>query len=233
MSARAMSVSEREFLEQTLRAAPTSARRWKEGAENAFILFAILMVVFAAGWWGINWLTRNLAHLDIGLNSAAAPWVVALGVVVGGIYAAVSTARWIRRWRDPRPLINADISGGQVVEETYHFTAAKRFQEPEHGGLFYFLRTTDDRVLVLYDAESQGLGVQGDNPLRSTFKPCTNLVIVRAPNTGYVISKHFSGEPLLSGDPHELAVGPKEWPDSDAYCDIPWQQLETRLGKVA
>jgi len=227
-----MSGSEREFLEQILRTAPTSARRWKEGAENAFILFAILMVVFAAGWWGVNWVIRNLARLDVGLNSAVAPWVIALGIVVCGTYAAVSTVRWIRRWKDPRPLLSADINGGQVVEETYHFTAAKRFQEPEHGGLFYFLRTTDDRVFVLYDAESQDLGVQPEDPLASTFKPCTHLLIVRAPNTGYVISKHFSGEPLMVGDPRELAVGPKEWPDSDAYCGIPWQQLETRLGKA-
>jgi hypothetical protein len=126
----------------------------------------------------------------------------------------------------------ADISGAQVAEEHYVLTAAKRFQEPEHGGLIYFLRTAEDKVLTLYDHESQDLGVQGGEPLKSSFRPKTELVMVRAPQTALVIDKAFSGEVLEAGDPIVLVVPPNEWPETESYCDIPWTELEARLGPV-
>jgi hypothetical protein len=231
MSLRAMSESERKFLEEILEAAPGSGRRWWQGAANALILFAVLMLVFAVAWRIVGWLARATADLDIGWNSPAAPWILFLGGVTCAAYAIVSSVRWVRRWTDTRPLIRADLAGGQVMDETYSFTAAKRFQEPEHGGLIYFLRTRDDKVFVLYDSESQDLGVQDEDPLKSTFRPCTNLVMVRAPKTGYVISKQFSGESLSLSEPRELTLGPEKWPEQETCCEIPWEKLEARLSK--
>ena len=34
----------------------------------------------------------------------------------------------------------------RVHEERYVFSEAKRFQEPEHGGLIYFLRSNENEV---------------------------------------------------------------------------------------
>jgi hypothetical protein len=31
------------------------------------------------------------------------------------------------------------------------------------------------------------------------------------------------------GDPRELLIGPESWPESEAYCEIPWDDLERRL----
>ena len=228
---RPMSSPEREYLDGLLRAAPTRAKRWRTGAANALVLLAASLLLFAAAWWVAAWLARSLLGWEIGLRSPAGFWIAAAGVLASTLGAFTSTARWLRGWRDPRPALQADLEEGRVLDELYRFTEAKRFQEPEHGGLFYCLRTADDRVLVLYDAESQDREAQGEDPLGSTFKPCAELRMVRAPKTGYVISRQFSGAPLDAGEPFELTLPPKRWPESDAYCDIPWHELEKGLSR--
>jgi hypothetical protein len=126
-----------------------------------------------------------------------------------------------------------DLNGGVVVDELYKFVAVKRFQEPEHGGLIYFLRTEDEKVLVLYDAESQSLGAGGEDRLASSLRPRTELVMARAPATRYVLDKRFTGTLMDLAAPIELAVSPKEWPEQDELCEIPWDQLEKRLALQA
>jgi hypothetical protein len=69
--------------------------------------------------------------------------------------------------------------------------------------------------------------------LKSDFDPRSELLIVRAPKTGFVISKQFPGASLDVGDPHELVIEPKLWPETEAYCDIPWDELERRLSTLA
>ncbi|MGR8935849.1 MAG: hypothetical protein ACU837_15925 [Gammaproteobacteria bacterium] len=173
--------SEREFLEQLLKSAPTTAQRCKQGIENAVVLWAVQMLLCVAAWIFIAWLARIAMHWEIGTDSSA----------------------------------------------------AKLFQEPEHDGLIYFLHTSGGQVLVLYDDESQDLGAGGENPFGSAFKPAADFSIVRAPNVGVVISKQFSGTPLNAGEPFELTVDPEQWPEPDAYCDIPWDELEIRFSSSA
>jgi hypothetical protein len=226
---RPMSDAEKREIDRILLRAPSKSRRLKEGAENALVLWAVSMLAFVLVWWFAAWAARAAFHWEIGWNSPAAIWIVILGASAAAVIAARSTRRWLKGWRDTRPLLRADIDGGQVVEEHYEFDAAKRFQEPEHGGLMYFLRTTEDQVLVVYDYESQNRGVRDEDPLSGAFQPTTNLVLVRAPNSGFVISEQFSGAPVTSGPPRELTVAPKFWPEDRGYCDIPWSDLENRL----
>jgi hypothetical protein len=230
---RSMSNSERDYLEGFLKRAPTGTRRLKEGVENALVLWAVFLLVFVLAWALLAWVGSALFHFDFGWQSPVAIWVLAFGVPACAFLSFVSTVRWIKSWRDPRPMLRADLDGGLVIEEHYQFNAAKRFQEQEHGGLIYFLRTTDDKVLVLFDSESTILRKSEEDPLKSSFKPCTELVMVRAPNTGYVITKAFSGSPLDAGDPLDLLIPPKQWPKSDTWCDIPWGKLDGRLSNPA
>jgi hypothetical protein len=150
-------------------------------------------------------------------------------VLVSALIAVIASTRWVQSWRDYRPLFNADLRSGRVVEEHYRFSDAKRFQEPEFGGVIYFLRTDDGRVLTFFDYDSRELGVREKDPLASGFVPRTDLTIVRAPRSALVIEKRFSGEPLPIGAPLPLTVEPGEWSESDLSCDIPWDQLEARL----
>lgn len=137
-TARPMSAPERRFLQDLLRSAPGQARRWKEGIENALILFAVLMLLFVVAWWILNWISKATLERDFGLSSSAAIWILPLGVLGCAIGATVSSLRWIRGWKDTRPLLRADLESGRVVEDRYRFSAAKRFQEPEHGGCSIF-----------------------------------------------------------------------------------------------
>jgi len=227
---RVASQDEQSFLRDRLASAPTTARRWRQGAENALVLWAVSLLGFVVVWLATAWLARKTASVDYGLHSPAAPWLLGIATPLCAAYAIGSSVLWVKRWKDYRPAIAADIAAAQVVEEHYAFDAVRRFQEPEHGGLIYFLHTVDGRVLTLYDHESQELGVQGSEPLNSSFKPMSKLVMVRAPQTGWVISTVFSGEPLEAGEPIELTASPEQWPVTEAYCSIPWAQLKSLLG---
>lgn len=222
--------AEQAFLRETYAKAPTTARRRKLGIENALVMWASSLLAIVVIWLGIAWLARKLFDVDFGLRSSAAVWIWGAAILLTAIFAIISSVRWILDWKDHRPLLQADIDAAQVAEEHYLFTAAKRFQESEYGGFIYFLRTADYKVFTLFDHESQDLGAQGGDPLKSSFVPRSSLIMVKAPRSDWVISKSFSGEVLEAGNPIELVLSPKEWPESERYCDIPWAELEARAG---
>ena len=222
---REMSDSEREFLSQIWQKAPGSARRWARGAQNALVLWAVSTLSLTLIWQAFAWGARRLLHTEIGSTFVVVAWC-ATGCAV---FAIVSSIRWVRGWSDPRPLLQADLENGRVSEEHYDFVAARRFQEPEHGGLIYFLRTREGSVMAFFDHESQDLGARGEDPLKSRFEARSELLIVRAPRARRVIQQEFSGEVLDAGAPAVLTLDPEGWPDSEEYCDIPWDELDARL----
>lgn len=227
---RAASRDELTLLREWFASAPTTASRWKQGAQNALVLWAASLLGFVVVWLCAAWLARRLAGIDYGLHSAAAPWLLGIATTLCTVYAVGSSVLWLKRWKDYRPSLAADIARAQVIEEHYAFDAVRRFQEPEHGGLIYFLRATDGRVLTLDDDLGRDIGLRGGDSLTSGGTPMSKLVIIRAPETGWVISKTFSGEPLELPAPVELNAAPQQWPETEAYCDIPWSQLENVLG---
>jgi hypothetical protein len=226
---RAMAPAERVELEQISKGGASSPR-WKRALENALVLWSALMLAFVIGWALVGWFVRKVFALDVGWQSPQAPWILLAGIVGSLVCSIGSTITWMRGWKDYRPLVSADLAGEVVLEEHLEFADVKRFQEAEHGGLMYFFKTTDDRVFVLYDHESQDLGVDGQDPLGSPFRPCSRLALVRAPSTRYVLSQSFSGAELAVQNTIEIVVPPKQWPESEEFCDIPWDELESRLG---
>jgi hypothetical protein len=224
---RPVSAAERR---QLARLAEATRGRIASAARSALVVWAGTALIVFTVWLSLAWPVRLMGGKDVGLQSGYAPWVFGVGVPLCALYALLSTLRAFKHRPDLRKLLQADLDHGDVVEESYRLTGAKRFQEPEHGGLLYFLHTADDRVLVIYDAESRDLGVRGKNPLTSGFRPRTQLSMVRAPMSRVLLSESFTGEPLDAGEPIELAAPPKDWPESGAYCDIAWMALEQRLG---
>lgn len=230
---RPASKAELEHLQKLLKGSATTAGRWRQGIENALVLWAVSLMGVVLIWLACAWLARKTLGLEIGMRSPAALWILGISLPLCGLYAAVSSFRWISSSKDRRPQLASDIEKAEVVEEHYHFVEAKRFQEQEHGGLMYFLRTANDKVLTLFDYESQELGVDGKDPLQSQFQPKSELVMVRTPATGLVIGQKFSGEVLNVGEPIVLELAPDRWPESEAYCSIPWLKLESKLGPSA
>jgi hypothetical protein len=230
---RPATTEELALLQTLLGNAATTARRWRAGLENALVLWAFSLLIIVVAWLTVAWLVRRALGIDFGLQSPAAIWILGFATPACAAYAVFSSVRWVMGWKEVRPLLRADLAAAEVVEEHYIFDAAKRFQEPEHGGLFYFLRTPQGQVLTLYDPESQDLAMRDEAPFASSLKPSSRLVMVRAPETGWVISKAFTGEPLEVGDPVELDAAPERWPENEQYCSIPWSQLEAVLGPAA
>jgi hypothetical protein len=229
---REATVEERAAIESLLVRLPSAATRWKHGAENAFVLLAASLLSVVVIWLVIGWALGKALSIDLGLYSSASRWVIGLAVPICALYAVTSSVLWTRSLTDHRPLLRDDLASSKVIEERYEFAEAKRFQEPEHGGLIYFLRSASDNVLAVYDHESQTLGLDGQDPLTSRFKPLSMLTLVRAPKSGYVLSSQSSGRPLHVGSPEDLLVDPRDWPEQHERCDIPWDQLEVRLGNA-
>lgn len=227
---RTATTAELTFLQERLDNAPTTGYRWKQGAESALVFWASSLLGLCVIWLALAWLGQKLFEVDYGLRSPAALWIWSIAIPLCAVLGVVSSIRWLQGWRDYRPLLRSDISNALVAEEHYVFSESKRFQEPEHGGFLYFLRIDKDRSLVLFDHESQDLGVQGDDPLKSSFSPQSRLIMVRAPHSRFVISTTFSGESLATGDPLPLELDPSEWPEQETLCDIPWAELETKFG---
>jgi hypothetical protein len=226
-----MTEKERDFLSRTLNGFPTTAARWKRGLENAIVSWAVLMLLYVFAWKCVAWLVRVTLHTEMGWRSPANIWIVVVGTLLCTAYSLLSTVRWMKGWPDPRAVLLADLEGGEVAEEHYEFTDAKRFQEPEHGGLIYFLRTIDDKVFVIFDHESQGFGAEGSDPLTSEFRPREKLELVRASQSELVLSQNSSGAALEVAAPIELTLRPSTWPESESYCKVKWDELERRFGK--
>jgi len=203
----------------------------RRGFQTALLQWAVALLVFVLAWGLLAWVAAKLTHMSFGWQSPSAFLTLAAGAALSAAYSAVSTMRWMSRWPDARPRVDRDIAAGLVTEEHVEFEAVKRFQEPEHGGLIYFLRTSDERVFVLYDHESQDLGVQSQDPLGSRFRPRVHFRLVRAPSSRFVLSRSFSGPVLELHDPVELTASPGQWPETDEFCEIRWDELESRLGR--
>lgn len=216
---RAMTPEERSSLEEMLKEA-RAVRPWKV-AFTGFVatwVFSILLVLVV--YRALSWLNL-ISFSDLG---------VAILIVVAGILSAAYMLRWVLSLKDNQAPMVRDLKGGVVAEESLEFDAAKRFQEPEHGGLLYFLRTAGNRVFVLYDYESQDLGAAGKDPLKSPFRARRYLRLARAPVSRVVLGQKLSGPELEIEATHQLGLPPDEWPESEEYCRISWDHLEKRLG---
>jgi hypothetical protein len=214
-----------------LASAPSQVARLRAGAGNAVVFWAASMLAIAVLWLVGGWLAGKMFGSGFGLRSPETVWVLGVAAPVCALLAVASSVKWVRRWPDPRPLLNADLAQSSVTEESYVFTEAKRFQEPEHGGLMYFLKTDAGEVFTVFDYESQTRALEEQDPLQSSYRPRANLLLVRAPNSRAVLSSSSSGPELAVGPPIDLALAPTEWPKPETLCDIPWEQLEHRLSR--
>lgn len=220
---------ERDRLQEILDNGQDRFKRLKIAVMTGALIWSVSMMLFGAGWWVVSWLLERLADVDIWFDNPSAVWILAVGGVTTLAYAIGSSVRWLKGLENLAPSIRADLANGQVVVEELAFGEAKCMQEQEHGGLIYFLRSSDDRVLVVYDYESQDLGVQGDGPEGSSFRPRMHLTVVRAPQSGLVVGKSFSGDALKVAEVIDLVAPPDQWPEDADFCDIPWAELEARL----
>ncbi|WP_299803222.1 hypothetical protein [uncultured Shewanella sp.] len=226
---RKITSEEKEFLVGLLKSSPSDLKRLKEILENFLIIWSASLIGLVLVWIATVWLINFFITFDYGLKSQYSFYILFGFSIPTCLYSLISTTKWAKSWPDDRLDLKKDIDGDKVLDTTYEVKGVKRFQEQEHGGLIYFLLLHDNKVLTLYDYESVEIEMQGGDPLTSNFKPRSKLRIVKAPNTGYFITQEFVGNELLLPEPTDLFSSPDKWPEGESWCNIPWNELESRL----
>ncbi len=221
--------SERAFLENLVSGLPTGRRRAKEAVENFFVILAIGTLLGLLIWGAIAWLIQKVIGAEIGWFSEYAFPVAPAIVIASAIWAMVSTWNWMKAWPDHRERVHDDLEAGLVTEDVHTVVEAKCLQEQEYGSLLYFLKTSDERVLVLYDRESMELSMLNEDPLGSSFEPQSTIRIVKGPNSGFTISMTFSGDAIDIHGPIDMTASPREWPDDEKFYPFRWEEIEERL----
>ncbi len=227
---RPASLEEQQLIKNLRLQVPGKPGQIRAFLENTVVTWAVTMLAIILLWAGLCWCLRKLFGLALDLRSPVSLWLLALATPTCALFAAWHSWRWSRQQAKQRQAYANDLDSALLQEEHYTLSAAKRFQEPEHGGLLYCLLTDEKRVLVLYDYASQNLNQQEKNPLDSDFLPKTALRMLRLPQTGVVIAREFSGEPLPLSATFELDLDPEDWPEEDAYCQLDFAKLEFTLG---
>ena len=222
-----MSAGERAELEREL-----GRSRQQLGQRNQMLLGpALTLILLLAGLWALlDWAARKFLDLDVGLRSAAAPWMFLAGVLILLGLIGPEILKTHRRSKEVLGGLAADLASGAVDVETMTLTDAMRFQEPEHGGFLYFLRTNDGQVYVQFDQESQDLGVNGQDPALSRYLPRRVLTIVRAPRSAHIVACDFTGDPVHVPETNALGAPPSNWPEPDTFCKTPWPELKSTYG---
>jgi len=225
---REMTIDECLPLTQYVDSKPGVSRKFREGAENALVMWAAFSLLLIIIWLFIAWVARSFASIEVGFQSTYAFIILATIVCLCGIYAIWSSVKWVRDWPDHYPGIEQDIANRVVEDQEFHVKEIKLFEEPEHGGLIHFLRMENEDVLVLYDHASVEPRT-GENSENSPLQPRRQLRIVSAPISGYFIDQYFSGESIDIPEPLIIAAKPEKWPEDESWCDISWDNLEKHL----
>ena len=229
---RALTDAEKLELQRTLRTLPGRLGKAKKAISTTLLLWAASLAGAAVVWLIVAAAAKAAMGWSFGWNSPYRAVVVFSAAVVCGAFAIVYDYGWLKGLKSPAPSIQADLEAGTAIEETYEFSEVRRLQEPEHGGLIYFLKSSTGKAYVLFDHESQQLGASGEDPLKSAFRPRAQLRVVRAPDSRVILRSEFAGPSLSLPEPTDLLAPPSAWPEEDEYCPVPWDELEARFGEA-
>jgi hypothetical protein len=215
MTTRAASDGERSALQAALRDSRQSrSQRLRLLPGLSFSLLLPLGLLWCILYW-VGW---KFFSLDLGLHGAAAPWIAGVAVLALVAMVGPEVSKTLRHSRSAIRALEADLASGSVEDMTIRITDAMRFQEPEHGGFLYFLRTGDERVYVQFDYGSQDRG-------RSRYLPRDTLNVVRGQHGGHILASVFTGHPVEIAHDGKLTAKPGQWPEPDTFCSTPWNML--------
>lgn len=195
----------------------------------------LLLMLLAFCLWAVtSWFLWLLIDFDIGPKG---PYGQAIKIIGGFGCAAYMIFVWFHhrnkfhKYREEyASQVLKSIEANVVKDESYQIKDVKRFIEPEHGGLIYFLLTSNNRILVLYDYESAELGTNGEDSLSGSFEVRNMLNIVKAPKSDHVLRQYFSGDLIEPHKPIDMTLPPEEWPEDATWYRGKWDRLEKRFG---
>lgn len=187
---REMNAEERAELEKIFAELKQTKTFYLELLMFGYGLFLLMLPAFCL-WAITSWFLWLLIDFDIGPKG---PYGQAIKIIGGLGCATYMIFVWFRHRNTSRKnreeyasQVLIDIEANVVKDSNYQVKGVKRFIEPEHGGLIYFLLTSTNRILVLYDYESAGLFMDDEDPLSSSFEVRNMLNIVKAPKSDHVL----------------------------------------------
>ncbi len=206
--------------------AVTFKKKLSQGAENAFVMWAVsLLGIFIVGGIG-KWLIEKTFNYKFSLSPEESLWGVLILITCSALYAIISSCFWVRNWgNDYKPLVKADLEANNAVQETLTITEVKAFIEPEHGGIVYFLHNLDGRTFVLHYSDNFVLPPEK----RSPFIVKKTLTLIYAPKSGFLLKKTFTGSIINSKNILDLTAPPEKWPETETWSIIAWEDLEKEL----
>lgn len=173
---------------------------------SGLVVGFIAAVILRLGFWAV------------GVPKAESMYYEVAGGQISGLafaaYGLFDCARRARRSGTRRKQILADLSHGEVGEETATTVSIVRLREPEHHTELLILHMEDGRVRAVLDDSTTNIGEDG--PKRSGLRLGRHVTVLHLPASGRQITQ-FAGETLRR--PKAVVSDPRQWPDDDIWLD--------------
>jgi hypothetical protein len=136
----------------------------------------------------------------------------------------LSSMRDKKRVTNINSKINLDLKNNIVQEENFNITDILCFEEIEHGGLAYFLKTDENKVLFIMDYTSPCDEERTLEQKQKDFFPAKQFKLVKAPMSEVILSVTFSGERFVTSDIYSFG-DIDQIPEHGTYVNCDWEDI--------
>lgn len=220
-----MSNDERHVLQRRVSGIRSRMSNLRELGSDVFLAAGNFSFFVVLLWLLIAWVVRALFDIEIGWGNPHRMTIIFSIVTLCFTYLLVSMTGFGALRGDLRQKLVADIENQVILIDEYSLTDTIKFEELEHGGFIYFFRTTDGKVYVSYDNESQDLSVGGQDRNLSSFVPRSRLRIGKTPLAGICVSEEFVGDVLPVDGLLPMSDEIDNWPEDGEFVDVQWSEI--------
>lgn len=122
------------------------------------------------------------------------------------------------------------LDRNDLVVEVYKIVDCKLVREPEHGQCMYFLKSSEGKVLFVFEGQDELQDGWQNHPLvvSESERPRRVLKIIRLPETNESIVVTFDGPEIPLHDCFEMTLAPSHWPASGKVLKSSWNDVQRR-----
>jgi hypothetical protein len=139
--------------------------------ETILSLGSTMSFIFVLLWLLVAKLFSSFTSIEFGWSSEYREFIL-VGIVISSfLYSFFEIIRTSKPSPKLVEAIKKDLAKNVIDQISYEVKDVKVFEEPEHGGFVYYLLTTENQVIVVFDSESQDLSINGEDPRNSSYLP--------------------------------------------------------------
>lgn len=189
-------------------------------------LGSMISIVTVLIWLFLNWIIGLFTSLDFGWNSDYHSYIFGGIIIISFAYTLFTVVRRERPNANTKKQIKKDLTKGVIELYTYMVKDLKVFVEPEHGGFIYFILSTDDEVIAIFDSESQDLSISDKDPKSSSFIPRRTLEIYKTIYSNIVVDDAFKGKLIEFPELRDISLDTTNWPEHGELINCLWGDIE-------